>query len=175
MCWDPICTVAEVWCCSEHYLWLFGGGLYLDPFTAVYCCRAVVSEDAKATWASALQTLSLEGGSYSVSRCVRTWIKFTLEYPFNTTIISSQISGQIYYCITIHYFVKVTLLWGNIGAIAVKFFFIHLQIWIYFCCAILAQDFVVLTGISRFAYCCSYLWQHDECLIETMHNLFLIL
>ena len=19
MCWDPICTVAEVWCCSEHY------------------------------------------------------------------------------------------------------------------------------------------------------------
>uniref|UniRef100_A0A671VXZ2 Solute carrier family 25 member 13 n=1 Tax=Sparus aurata TaxID=8175 RepID=A0A671VXZ2_SPAAU len=22
-----------LWCCSEHYLWLFGGGLYLDPFT----------------------------------------------------------------------------------------------------------------------------------------------
>ena len=30
-----------------------------------------------------LQTLSPEGGgSYSVSRCVRTWIKFTPEYPF---------------------------------------------------------------------------------------------
>ena len=22
-CCDPICTVAEVWCCSEHYLWLW--------------------------------------------------------------------------------------------------------------------------------------------------------
>ena len=21
--WDPICTFAEVWCCSEHYLWLW--------------------------------------------------------------------------------------------------------------------------------------------------------
>ena len=28
MCWDPICTVAEVWCCSEHYLWLFDGGFF---------------------------------------------------------------------------------------------------------------------------------------------------
>ena len=25
MCLDPICTVAEVWCCSEHYLWQFLG------------------------------------------------------------------------------------------------------------------------------------------------------
>ena len=48
MCWDPVSNVAEVWCCSEHYLWLFDGDLYLDPFTAVYCCCAVVSEDAKA-------------------------------------------------------------------------------------------------------------------------------
>ena len=47
MCWDPVSNVAEVWCCSEHYLWLFDGDLYLDPFTAMYCCRAVVSEDAK--------------------------------------------------------------------------------------------------------------------------------
>ena len=23
MCWDPICTVTEVYCCSEHYLWLW--------------------------------------------------------------------------------------------------------------------------------------------------------
>ena len=23
MCSDPICTVAEDWCCSEHYLWLW--------------------------------------------------------------------------------------------------------------------------------------------------------
>ena len=26
--------------------------------------------------------LDLSGGSYSVSRCVRPWIKFLLEYPF---------------------------------------------------------------------------------------------
>ena len=37
----------------------------------MYCCRAVVSEDDKTTLAS-----------YSVSRYVRTWIKFTPEYPF---------------------------------------------------------------------------------------------
>ena len=37
-------SVAEVWCCSEHYLRLFGGDLYLGPVTAVYCCRAVVSD-----------------------------------------------------------------------------------------------------------------------------------
>ena len=37
MCRDPICTFAE------HYYY-FGGGLYLHPFTAMYCCRAVVSE-----------------------------------------------------------------------------------------------------------------------------------
>ena len=36
MCWNPICTVAEVWHWSEHYLWLFGEGLYFDPFTVVY-------------------------------------------------------------------------------------------------------------------------------------------
>ena len=56
--------------------------LYLDPFTAMYCCRAVVSEDAKTTLASGLQTLSLERESNTVSRCVRPWIKFTPEYFF---------------------------------------------------------------------------------------------
>ena len=46
----PCFYVAEVWCCSEHYLCLFGGDLYLDPFIAAYrCCCAVVSEDAKIT------------------------------------------------------------------------------------------------------------------------------
>ena len=49
MCWDPVSNVAEVWCCSERYLWLFDGDLYLDPFTAVHCCCAVISEDAKTT------------------------------------------------------------------------------------------------------------------------------
>ena len=71
MCWDSICNAAEVWFSSEHYLWLFDGGLY--PFTAMYCCRAVVSSStSETTLASGLQTLSLEGASYSVSRCVRT-------------------------------------------------------------------------------------------------------
>ena len=46
---DPVPNVAEVWCCSEHYWWLFDGDLYLDPFTAVYCGCAVLSEDAKTT------------------------------------------------------------------------------------------------------------------------------
>ena len=27
MCWNSISNFAEVWCCSEHYLWLFDGGL----------------------------------------------------------------------------------------------------------------------------------------------------
>ena len=44
--------------------------LYLDPFTTMYCCCAVVSEIAKATLASGLQTLTLK-------------IKLTPEYPFN--------------------------------------------------------------------------------------------
>ena len=34
MCWDPISNVAEVWCCSEHYLWLFDGGFIFGP---IYC------------------------------------------------------------------------------------------------------------------------------------------
>ena len=57
--------------------------LYLDPFTAMYCCRAVVSEDAITTLASVLQTLSLERESNTVSRCFRPWIKLTPEHPFN--------------------------------------------------------------------------------------------
>ena len=54
ICWDPIYTVAEVCCCSEHYLWLW-----------------------VAFWWWFL-------GSYSVSWWVRPWIKVTLEYPFNS-------------------------------------------------------------------------------------------
>ena len=56
--------------------------LYLDPFTAMYCCHVVVSEDAKTMLASGLQTLSLERESNIVSQCVRPWIKLTPEYPF---------------------------------------------------------------------------------------------
>ena len=49
MCWDPICTVAEVWCCSEHNLWLFDGSFLLEAHTAMYCYHAVISEVAKTT------------------------------------------------------------------------------------------------------------------------------
>ena len=41
MCWDPFCTVAEVWCCSEYYLWLFEGGFLVGAYTAMYYYRAV--------------------------------------------------------------------------------------------------------------------------------------
>ena len=60
MCRDPNCTVAEVWCCSEHYLWLFDGSILLDAYTYtlynIHCYRAVISEVAKTTQASSLQT-----------------------------------------------------------------------------------------------------------------------
>ena len=41
--------ITELRNCSEHYLCLFDGDLYLDPFTAMYCCRAVVSDDDNTT------------------------------------------------------------------------------------------------------------------------------
>ena len=44
MCCDPICTVAEIWCCSEHYLWLFVGSSLVEAYTAIYCYCAVISE-----------------------------------------------------------------------------------------------------------------------------------
>ena len=49
MCCDSICTVAEVWWCSEHYLWLFDGSFLLEAYTALYCYHAVISEVAKTT------------------------------------------------------------------------------------------------------------------------------
>ena len=44
---NPVCTVAEVWCCSEHYLWLFDSGFLLEAYTAMYCNCAVIYEVAK--------------------------------------------------------------------------------------------------------------------------------
>ena len=60
--------------------------LYLDPFTAMYGLRAVISEDAKTTLASGLQTLSLERKSNTVSQRARPWIKLIPEYPFKRMI-----------------------------------------------------------------------------------------
>ena len=80
MCRDPICTVAKVWCCSEHYLWFFDGGVILEVYTAMYCYHTVFSE------VDVRLNLMSRGGSYSVSRCVRPWIKPTPEYPFKGII-----------------------------------------------------------------------------------------
>ena len=51
------CCCSQVWCCSEHYLWLFWWRFILGP---IYCSVLLLL----------LQTLPREGGSYSVSRCV---------------------------------------------------------------------------------------------------------
>ena len=48
--------------------------LYLDPFTAMYCRHAVVSEDVKTTLP---------------------WIKFTLEYPFNISTSVGRINTKL--------------------------------------------------------------------------------
>ena len=56
---------------------IFKGPL-AEAYTAVYCYRALFSEVAKTAWASGRKTWSLDGGSYSVSRCVRPWIIFCL-------------------------------------------------------------------------------------------------
>ena len=97
-------TISNVWCleicAGTLFLMLLKFGavlsiicgflkavLYLDPFTAVYCCCEVVSEDAKTTLASALQTLSLDRESNTVSLCVIPWIKPTPEYPFKAVVL----------------------------------------------------------------------------------------
>ena len=51
----------------------------------LYCHRVVISKVAKTTQASGLQTWSIEGGSYSMSRCLRPWIQLTPEHPFNSS------------------------------------------------------------------------------------------
>ena len=44
MCWDSVCTVAEVWCCSEHYLWPFDGSLSRGGLTR---CQGVLDHGLK--------------------------------------------------------------------------------------------------------------------------------
>ena len=76
--------------------------LYLDPFTAMCCCRAVVSEDAKTTLASGLQTLSLERESNTVSRCVRPYhlkqvrlVNFTKKKGLTISRVRQNLTNQI--------------------------------------------------------------------------------
>ena len=74
MCWDPICTVAEVWRCSEHYLWLFVGGFLLEGYTAVYCyCPVFFLRLLKLRKLAVCKLDVSRGASYSVSWCVRPW------------------------------------------------------------------------------------------------------
>ena len=50
----------------------------------MYCYRAIFSEVATQLRKLVVEKIDLSReGSYSVSRSVRPWIKFTLEYPFN--------------------------------------------------------------------------------------------
>ena len=83
-------NVAEVWCCSEHYLWLLDGDFYLDPLTAVYCCCAVVSEDAKTTLASGQQTLSLEGGHTQCQSVLEHGLNLHRNIPLNHNICARK-------------------------------------------------------------------------------------
>ena len=99
--WDPICTVAEVWYCSEHYLWLFGGSFYLDPFTALYCCHAVVCEVDKTRYISGLLTWSVKRECNTVSWWFRPWIKLTPEYPFKVILMT-------FLCKLFFFFFKIT-------------------------------------------------------------------
>ena len=85
MCCDPICPVAEVWCCSEHYLklwvdfwWRFLGLTHrLQSIVIVQSLLRLLNLHKLVVGKLDL----LRGGSYSVSWCVRPWIKFTPEYP----------------------------------------------------------------------------------------------
>ena len=63
--------------------------LLVEAYTATYCYRAVISEVAKTTWASGLQTWSLDGGGVllcvtrlhdtqenQITGLVRLWLDF---------------------------------------------------------------------------------------------------
>ena len=69
-------------------MWLFDGSIILEVYTAMYCYCAVFPEVAKTTYLGVGV-----GGSYSVSRCVRPWIKLRPEYPFKT--LNSSIAEDV--------------------------------------------------------------------------------
>ena len=81
MCWDPICTVAEVWCCSENHC-----GVLTEVSWWRHSLQCIVTMQSFLRFLKqhklVVCKLDLSGGSYSVSRCVRPWIKLTPEYPF---------------------------------------------------------------------------------------------
>ena len=92
MCRDPICNVAEVWCCSELYLWLFDGGFLVETYTAVYRYRAVFSEVTK--------IVKLAVGKPDLLRPGLTWCHGVLDHGlnFHQNIPSSGILMYFYTC-----------------------------------------------------------------------------
>ena len=77
MCWDSVCTVAEVWCCSENYLWLFDGGFLLE---AILQCVVIVRSFLRLL---KLRKLAVSRGGLTQCHGV---IKLTPEYPFKRPI-----------------------------------------------------------------------------------------
>ena len=71
-----------IWC----YEWLFDGTFLVGGMVCVYCYRTVLRLLKLLKRVVGKLDLSRGGGAYSVSRCVRPWINFTLEYPFNNQI-----------------------------------------------------------------------------------------
>ena len=94
MCCNSICTAAEVWCCSEHYLWISDGGFLLEAYTAVYCYHVVISEVAKTMKASSWKTWSPEGGLTRVMVCLtmaRTWLHFREYWQYITHLLYERL------------------------------------------------------------------------------------
>ena len=79
MCWDPICTVAEVWCCSEHYLWLwlFFWWRFLGLRHKLQCIVIVWS------LLRSLKLLKLALRKLDLSRAGRTWCHGVLYHGLN--------------------------------------------------------------------------------------------
>ena len=88
MCWDPVSNVAEVWCCSEHYSWLFDGDLYFYTFHLLQCIVVMWS------FLRMLKLCKLAVRKLSLSRGGRTLCQGVSDYglnlhrniPLNTTL-----------------------------------------------------------------------------------------
>ena len=83
-------------CCSEHYL-----GFLMAIYTWIHLQQRIVAVRSFLKKLKlcklAVCKLYLSGvGSYSVLRCVGPWIKFTLEYPFNTEV---NVQGRKCFCL----------------------------------------------------------------------------
>ena len=99
-------TISNVWCleicAGTLFLMLLKFGAVLSiicgflmaiyTWTHLLQCIVVVRSFLRMSKLRKLVVRKLylsRGGSYSVSRCIRTWIKLTPEYPFNLHLIRS--------------------------------------------------------------------------------------